>query len=149
MSRQYPCKKTLIKKKNGFSNHKSTTGNVLSELEKQLSEKNAIIDFLTSQLITAKPLDATKNINSSRKYHHEITDEITESNHNEKINSAPLEKINDDKTRKKVNIIGDSMLNNINSRGLSKFKKAEVLNYPGATSSDIIDKIDDVLDAKS
>ena len=41
------------------------------------------------------------------------------------------------------------MLNNINSRGLSKFKKAEVLNYPGATSSDIIDKIDDVLDAKS
>ena len=41
------------------------------------------------------------------------------------------------------------MLNNINSRGLSKFKKVEVLNYPGATSSDIIDKIDDVLDAKS
>ena len=101
------------------------------------------------QLITAKPLDATKNINSSRKYHHEITDETTKSNHNEKINSAPLEKINDDKTRKKVNIIGDSMLNNINSRGLSKFKKVEVLNYPGATSSDIIDKIDDVLDAKS
>ena len=29
------------------------------------------------------------------------------------------------------------MLNYINSRGLSKFKKVEVLNYPGATSSDI------------
>ena len=38
------------------------------------------------------------------------------------------------------------MLNNINSRGLSKFKKVEVLNYPGATSSDIIDKIDYTLD---
>ena len=41
------------------------------------------------------------------------------------------------------------MLNNIYRRGLSKFKKVEVLNYPAATSSDIIDKIDDVLDAKS
>ena len=94
-------KENFDRKKNGFSNHKSATGNVLSELEKQLSEKNAIIDFLTLQLITAKPLDATKNINSSRKYHHEITDESTKSNHNEKINSALLKKINDDKTRKK------------------------------------------------
>ena len=41
------------------------------------------------------------------------------------------------------------MLNNINSHGLSKSKKAELLNYPGATNSDIIDKIDDVLDTKS
>ena len=56
-----------------------------------------------------------------------------------------MKKSINDKTRKEVIIIGDSMLNNINNRGLSKSKKVEVLNFQGATSSDIIGKIDDVL----
>ena len=37
------------------------------------------------------------------------------------------------------------MLNNINSWGLWKSKKVEVLNFTGATSNDIVGKIDDVL----
>ena len=41
-----------------------TLKNRISELEKQLSEKNAVIDFLTSQLIT-KPLDTCTNKNIS------------------------------------------------------------------------------------
>ena len=40
------------------------------------------------------------------------------------------------------------MLNNINSRGLSKSKEVDVLNFPGATSSDVLTKIDDVLNKK-
>ena len=40
------------------------------------------------------------------------------------------------------------MLNNINARGLSKSKKVDVLNFPGATSSDIVNEIDEVLKAK-
>ena len=40
------------------------------------------------------------------------------------------------------------MLNNINSLWLSESKKFEVLYYPGATSSNMVDKIDDVLDDK-
>ena len=40
------------------------------------------------------------------------------------------------------------MLNNINSLRLSESKKFEVLYYPGATSSNMVDKIDDVLDDK-
>ena len=40
------------------------------------------------------------------------------------------------------------MLNNINSRGLSKSKKVDVSNFPGATSSDVLMKIDDVLNKK-
>lgn len=36
------------------------------------------------------------------------------------------------------------MWNNINSRWLSKSKNVEVLNYSGATSSDIIRELDDV-----
>ena len=48
----------------------------------------------------------------------------------------------------KVVITGGSMLNNINSRGLSKSKEVDVLNFPGATSSDVLTKIDDVLNKK-
>ena len=39
-------------------------------------------------------------------------------------------------------------MNNINSRGLSKSKKVDVLNFPGPTSSDVLTKIDDVLNKK-
>ena len=59
-----------------------------------------------------------------------------------------MEKSINDKARKEVIIIGVSMLNNINSCGLSKSKKVEVLNSPGATSNDIVGKIDDVLNQK-
>ena len=38
----------------------------------------------------------------------------------------------------KVVVIGDSMLNNINSRGLPKSKEVDVLNFPGATRSDFL-----------
>ena len=37
------------------------------------------------------------------------------------------------------------MLNNVNSRGLSKSKKDEIMNFPGATSTDIVEKIDNLL----
>ena len=40
------------------------------------------------------------------------------------------------------------MLNNINDKGLPKSKNVDILNIPGATSGDIADKIDDVLEGK-
>ena len=40
------------------------------------------------------------------------------------------------------------MLNNINARGLSKSKKVDVLNFPGAASSDIVNETDEVLKGK-
>ena len=40
------------------------------------------------------------------------------------------------------------MLNNINAGGLSKSKKVDVLNFSGATSSDIVNEIDEVLKRK-
>ena len=46
---------------------------------------------------------------------------------------------------RKKNIIGDSMLNNINSCGLSKSNKASVSKFPVATSEDILDEIEDTL----
>ena len=40
------------------------------------------------------------------------------------------------------------MLNNINSRGLSKSKEVDVLNFPGAISAEVLTKIGNVLNKK-
>ena len=56
-----------------------------------------------------------------------------------------MKKSSDDRT-KNVIIIGDSMLKKVNSHGLSKSKKVEVLNFPGTTSTDIVNKMDDILE---
>ena len=52
------------------------------------------------------------------------------------------------KKSKNTAIIGDSILNNINGKGLSKSKKVDILNIPGATSDDIVDQVDDVVEEK-
>ena len=58
-----------------------------------------------------------------------------------------MKKSSDDRT-KNVIIIGDSLLKKVNSHGLSKSKKVEVLNFPGTTSTDIVNKMDDILEDK-
>ena len=62
--------------------------------------------------------------------------------------ASMIAKSSDDRT-KNVIIIGDSMLNNVNSHGLLKSKKVEVLSFPGATSTDIVNKMVDILKGKT
>ena len=40
------------------------------------------------------------------------------------------------------------MLKKVNSHGLSKSKKVEVLNFPGTNTTDIVNKMDDILEDK-
>ena len=108
--------------------------NSIIELENQLSERNDIINFLAMQLIP-KSQDKTKCSCSHN------------SNHKTKINK---DKDNDTQLEKEdssneVVIIGDFMLNNINNCGLLKTKKADVLNFPGTTSRDILIKINELI----
>ena len=96
--------------------------NPVSELERQILEKDNVINFLTKQL-------ANNNINHQDSPAN--TDKIRHNcrNFEELIkscdNDVPLEQCNEKRSKKRENsiIIGDSMLNNINSRGLSKSKK--------------------------
>ena len=61
-------------------------------------------------------------------------------------NLPPVQYNNYNKGKSKnVFIIGDSMLNNINTRGLSKSKKVSVSNFPDATSEDILAEVDETL----
>ena len=90
------------------------------ELEKQLSEKNTIIDFLTKQLLTLKLY--------------------------QKINAVTI--LSKEIVLIKKKIVTPYMKNNINSCGLSKSQKVGVLNLPGATSLDVLTKIVDVLNKR-
>ena len=110
--------------------------NRILELEKQLSEKSAVIDSLTKQLVANSQDISAVTILSKEIALIKI-----------KI-ITPYMKKKASKIYQKVVIIGDSMLNNINSRGLSKSKELDVLNFPGATISDVSTKIDDVLNKK-
>ena len=120
--------------------HVDILKNRILELEKQISEKNTIIDFLTKQLF-ANSHDISKG---------KCSHNIIERNciNKDKNNDSLHEEKGIEDLSNKVVITGDSMLNNINSRGLSKSKEVDVLNFPGATSSDVLTKIDDVLNKK-
>ena len=53
--------------------------------------------------------------------------------------------------KQKISAIGDVMLKNINGRGLIKLQSKDVWmeNFPGATSLNILNKIDEHLEKKS
>ena len=71
------------------------------------------------------------------------------SNQNITFTEEPLNKENkkSDKTqhkKKKAIVIGDSMVNNINKRGLSKSNKVLVKDFPGSTSEKILEDMDEI-----
>ena len=89
--------------------------NRISELEKQLADKYAIIEFLSAQIIS-KPPDKTRK-DSSDNYRHRSNDNdrlVTNGNNQD---DASNEKSSNDGRSKEVAVTGDSMLNNVNSRG--------------------------------
>ena len=101
---------------------------------------NSIIDFLTKQFVAN-----SHDISKSKCSHNIIERNVI---YKDKNNDSLHEEKGIEDLSNKVVVIGDSMLSNINSRGLSKLKEVDVLNFPGATSSDVLTKIDDVLNEK-
>ena len=117
--------------------------NRISELERQIIEKDAVINFLSNQLVN-KNLNGDSGVNKTVYDHNNSFQERVDNIVN---NNLPLVQHNDYNKKEKSNviIIDDSMLNNINSRGLSKCNKVPVSNFPGATSEDILNEIEDTL----
>ena len=50
--------------------------------------------------------------------------------------------------KRKIIILGDSLLNAVNEKGLSENHSVKVNNIPGRTSNAILDKLDDFLENK-
>ena len=108
--------------------------------EKQLAEKGGIIDFLLNQKVQSE-IDNTTFISKVSNSNFQRDKKQTISN---------IKNSNCKEKQKKVKIVvtGDSMLNGVNEKGLSKLHNVKVKNYPGATSEDILDKIDNLLRLK-
>ena len=111
--------------------------NGISELERQIIEKDAVISFLSNQL-TNKNLSGDSCVNRIVDDHN---NSFQDRGDNIVNNSLPLGQHNDynEKENSNVIIIGESMLNNINSRRLSKFNKVSDSSFHGANSEDILD----------
>ena len=50
--------------------------------------------------------------------------------------------------KRKVTVVGDSLLNGIKERGLSKYFNVKVNNIPGGTSETVLDKIEELVICK-
>ena len=96
-------------------------------LERQLIEKNSIIGFLVKHQMS--PIATYSNINCDNKI---LNNESTEVVKNKTLPNDNIGKGD----RKKVIILGDSLLNDINENGLSK--RLKVVNKPGTTSERLL-----------
>ena len=102
--------------------------------------KDALIYSLLSQNVQNE-IDNTKFISKASNSDIQLDKKPTNSN---------IKNSNSDEKQERVKIVvtGDSVLNGVNEKGLLKSHNVKVKNYPGATSEDILDKIDELLKFK-
>ena len=101
----------------------------ISLLERQLIEKNSIIDFLVKHQMS--PVAACSGVDCENKVLNSESAEVV------KNGSLPNDNIGKG-DRKKVIILGDSLLNGINEKVLSKKHNVKIANKPGATSERLL-----------
>ena len=101
----------------------------ISLLERQLIEKNSTIDFLVKHQML--PVAACSGVDSEKKVLNSKSAEVV------KNGSLPNDNIGKG-DRKKVIILGDSLLNGINEKGLSKRHDVKIVDKPGTTSERLL-----------
>ena len=133
----------------------------ISDLEIELQRKNVVIDYLHSQL-SLKATDnlltscATRNLNgiSNQDY---VGDKLNEasnsnaatiSNHKNPTIRFSKQQSNNIQAKRKIVVAGDSMLNNIHERGLSKQHTIKLKDFPGATAKTILEKLEKLPESK-
>ena len=104
--------------------------NRISQLEKKISKKDEIISFSTEQLsvknaftIPLQNQSPERRIANNNPLNDSIESEVTEEAHTIKLNK-----------KKKVVVAGDSLLNGISEKGLSRDHQVTVKNFPGGTT---------------
>ena len=126
-----------------FANNKYVTSNRdlytdllknrIAGLENQLAEKNAIINYLTIQLILKFQNKTIWTCSSNNNQNTKIN--------KDKINDTQREKEYSSNSRDYSSVHAKYCQNG----GLSKMRKVDVLNFPWAYSTDILTKIDNAL----
>ena len=116
------------------------------EASLELKQKDSAIEFLTKKLVEDNYQVVSKGINANVS--------LVQSNDSE-VSSADSKMIknscngtNEQFKKRKIIIIGDSLLNSIHEKGLSKNHRVKVNNILAGTSDTIVDKLDDFLENK-
>ena len=120
--------------------------NLISNLKKELIEKDAIINF---------PLKQKNETNNNTSLVNETVTESDEIVEIERGNSSPssnskqnIENQTEPSSKKKIVLTGDSMVNGISEKGLSVNYKVKIVNFPGGTSEKILEKLDVIIKEK-
>ena len=119
-----------------------TLKNRISSLEKELMEKDAIINFLLKQ--KNETSDNLRLVNKTVTENYEILDtergnSSPSSNAKQKIETEPSSK------KKKIVLTGDSTVNGISENGLNVNHKVKIVNFPGGTSEKILEQLDVII----
>ena len=109
-------------------------------LENELKQKDSVIKFLTKKLVKDNCQVVSKGINANVSLVQ--SNDSEESSDDSKMIKNSCNGANEQFKKRKIIIIGDSLLNDINEKGLSKNHSVNVNNIPGGTSDVILDKLD-------
>ena len=120
----------------------------ISSLEDEVKSKDAIIAFLTQQRLSSK-LDNSqmKRCECNRKKPLNVDESIVDDKSTHEPNLDTDNEINSEHKRKVV-ITGDSLLNGLHEKGLSRNHRVKVNNFPGGTSQTILENIDEIIKNK-
>ena len=116
--------------------------NPISSLEKELMEKDAIINFLLKQ--KNETSDKLRLVNKTVTENYEILEtergnSSSSSNTKQKIETEPSSK------KKKIILTGDSTVNGISEKGLNVNHKVKIVSFPGGTSEKILEQLDVII----
>ena len=115
-------------------------------LENEVKRKDTVIKFLTKKLVEDNYQVVSKGINANVSLVQ--SNESEESSDDCKMIKNSCNGTNEQFKKRKIIIVGDSLLNGIHEKGLSKNHSVKVNNIPGGTSDAILDKLEDFLSYK-
>ena len=118
----------------------------ISSLENELKSKDAIIEYLTKQLFLSNSKKSQmKNDKCSL---NETFNGDNSFYDNESSDESNMDKDKTAKQKKRMVITGNSNLNGIHEKGMSKNHREKVNNFPGGTSTTILENIDQLEKSK-
>ena len=115
-------------------------------LENEVKRKDTVIKFLTKKLVEDNYQVVSKGINANVSLVQ--SNDSEESSDDCKMIKNSCNGTNEQFKKRKIIIVGDSLLNSIHEKGLSKNHTVKVNNIPGGTSDAILDKLEDFLSYK-
>ena len=109
----------------------------ISSLVNELKSKDAITEYLTKQLLLSNSKKSQMKNDGDKSFYG-----------NESSEKSNMDKDKAIEQKKKIVIRGDSILNEIQEKGMSKNYRVKVNNFPGGTSATILENIDQLVKSK-